>query len=420
MKRIAMLSFHTCPLASQEGKETGGMNVYVYELSKELVKIGYAIDAFTRCQEERCEEVVEVTPGFRVIHINAGPQASYPKKELMALLPEFVRNMEAFLSREQLEYDLFHAHYYLSGLAGMSLRERIHAPAIPMALTYHTLALMKNLVARDVMEQETPDRIEAEIRLSQTADAILVPSKNDRAYLEYLYGCPTDKLAIVTPGVNTALFHPIPKPEAKQHIHADLAHKIVLFVGRIEPLKGIDTLLYAMKIIRARHRDKEVCLFIVGGDVRQSPDLWTGELKKLERLRRSLDLETVVRFVGQKPQEELPYYYNAADVVTMPSHYESFGMSALEAMACGIPVLTTNVAGITNLWEKWEETLVASANNPLLLAGQMETLLFDENKHREMSEKVLEKTRKLTWHHTALQAQAVYEKLIHPEPGHAA
>lgn len=405
-----MISFHTCPLASEEGKETGGMNVYVLELSRELAKNGFFVDVFTRSQDDKQQKEVLVSPRFRVIHLPAGPEKPIPKKQLIAYTSKFAKNYQAFVDREQNSYAILHCHYYLSGLVGLEINEHRSSP-LPLIMTFHTLALMKNLVARDSLEKEETKRIDAEFLLMAKAQKIIAQSGSDKQYLEYLYGVPQHKIAVITPGVDTELFKPMKKREAKRFIHANDRHKLIVFVGRIEPLKGIDVLLYAMKILLVRNPQLPICLWIVGGDVSQKPHLWSKELQKLERLRSLLQMTTVVRFVGQRPQHELPYYYNAAEVVVIPSHYESFGMAAIEAMACGIPVITTNVSGVSSLIDEKHEALITSVNNPLLLASQIEDLLKDEAHRQKISSELVEKIQDLSWKNIAISIQQVYDEV---------
>ncbi|HYD35801.1 MAG TPA: glycosyltransferase [Vitreimonas sp.] len=407
---IAMLSFHTCPLAAEEGKETGGMNVYVLELSTQLAKLGHTIDVFTRSQDLDNPKIVQVHDHLRVIHIPAGPEQPVPKKELRQYLPEFVKNVHGFIAKEKLNYDVLHSHYYLSGLAGIEINQHLSQP-LPHLLTFHTLALMKNLVARTESEAENSDRIQAEFELVKTVDMIIAPSETEREYLHYLYKAEAQKITIIPPGVDTSLFKPMPKEAAKIHISADPNHKVILFVGRIEPLKGIDALLYALKIFKVRNPDSSACLWIVGGDVSQTKTSWSSELKKLEQLRRTLDLETSVHFVGQKHQHELPYYYNAADVVVMPSHYESFGMAALEALACGVPVITTNVTGISNILDDEHTALISTVNNPLLLASQMEAVLNCDDCDDLESNTLRQRVKGLDWKLVAQEITKRYHEL---------
>jgi D-inositol-3-phosphate glycosyltransferase len=196
--------------------------------------------------------------------------------------------------------------------------------------------------------------------------------------------------------------------KAKEHIGAEKSHKIILFAGRIDPVKGLTALLFALKIMLQQNPDcSKVCLWIVGGDVSQEPHLWSKELQKLKQIRNLLHLTTTVKFVGQKPQEELPYYYNAAELVVMPSDYESFGMTALEAIACGAPIIVSNVAGISNLFGKHHQKLITTANNPLLLAKQMAHLLKKPVIHSP-----LENIEEMDWKNVAGKIASVYKKLL--------
>jgi D-inositol-3-phosphate glycosyltransferase len=391
-----MISFHTCPLASWEGKETGGMNVYVLELSKELARQGIAVDVFTRSQDDHVPHVVQVSPLFRVIHLPAGPEKPVPKKQLVQYLPEFVHNYLQFVKRHDIHYDVMHCHYYLSGLIGLEIA-RQSGTCLPMIMSFHTLALMKNLVARDELEREERERIDAEFQLVGEVDGIIAPSQSDRSYLQYLYQADDKRVVVIPPGVDLDNFKPINRQAAKARLGMNPDEQIILFCGRIEPLKGIDMLLYAMKIMVEKKPELKVSLWIIGGDVSQPPAQWSGELRKLEKLRHLLKLTPLVHFAGQQLQEVLPYYYNAADVVVIPSHYESFGMAAAEAMACGVPIITTNVAGISNLLEEKHELLITSVNNPLLLASQMELLLTDRHKHDQVSKAVYQTVKDLNW-----------------------
>jgi len=405
---LAVFSLHACPLASQEGKETGGLNVYVLETAKELAKLEYRIDMFTRSQDARQPYVVNVSPNVRVIHLVAGPEKPIPKRENLPLIDIFVKAFFDFAKKENLSYDLLHGHYYFSGLAGLKVRKKLE---IPLIMTFHTLALMKNLVGRTTDEKEEEYRINAELELVQKADCLIATSDSDRAYLKYLYNTPEEKISVATPGVDTKLFSEIPQLEAKKEIGARAEHKIILAVGRIEPLKGFDSLLFALKILLVRNPQlkNQLCLWIVGGDTSEPPALWSKELKHLETLRRQLGITTSVKFVGREPQKRLPYYYSAASVVVMPSHYESFGLVALEAMACGRPVIASNVTGVSSLIGTKRGKLITSVNNPLLLADQIEDLITNRGKFTQVKEKLKKEAEKHTWTKTARKMDRVYK-----------
>lgn len=393
-KRLAVISYHTCPISDEEGKEVGGMNVYVLELAKELAKKGIILDLYTRSQDENSPKIVTVAKNLRVIHIPAGVQKSFPKKELAQYIPDFLTNFYSFIAEEKLTYDVLSCHYYLSGLIGLAVKEKL---GIPMTITFHTLALMKNLVARTEDEKEDLERIEYELLLAKEADKVIATSENDAEYLKTLYNCEPKKIAVLVPGVNLQLFAPQDKIVAKKKLNADPSHEIILFVGRIEPLKGIDIIIYAIKILLEKDPDQKVCLWVVGGNSVEDMDKWSEELKKLERIRKVLNISASVKFVGRKHQSELPDYYNAAKIVVMPSHYESFGITALEAMACGVPVITTDVTGVSDLFDKKHHALITSANNPLLLADKMKNLLTDKDMYQKASRHVYRKVQDLSW-----------------------
>ncbi len=407
IKRIAMISYHTCPLASEEGKETGGMNVSVLELSKELARLGYTVDMYTRCQHPSNPEQVVIYPNLRLIHLKDGAEKPVLKKELINYIPEYIKSYLSFTKKYKLSYDILHCHYYLSGLIGLKINEN-SSNQLPIIMSFYTLALMKNLVARDELEKEEIRRINAEILLTEKSKKIIAPSDSEMQYLQYLYNTPKEKIIVIPPGVDVNHFKPLDKNEAKKKIGLEKEAKLILFVGRIEPLKGLDMLLYAIKVLVMKKPDLNICLWVVGGDVSQKPHLWSKQLKTLEQLRKALHISMVVHFVGQRSQKELPYYYNASEVVIMPSHYESFGLVALEAMACGIPVITTNVAGVSNLIDEKHRSLITTVNNPLLLASQIEFLLTNNIAHKEISKDIFRKAQDLSWSNIAKKTIEVY------------
>ncbi len=399
-KRIAVISYHTCPLSDETDAEIGGMNIYVLELSKALSKKGYYLDVFTRSQNENSPRVVQVNERLRVIHMPAGPEEPLSKKEIEQYIPEFLEHFYAFVQKEQLVYQIVSCHYYLSGIIGEDIKKKI---GIPLVMTFHTLGLMKNLVARSDDERESKERIETELHLVQESDQVIATGKTDAQYIQYLYDGDPEKIVVLTPGVDLNLFKPMDKVAAKRKIGAQIDEKLILFVGRIEPLKGIDVLLYALKILLTARPSLRVCVWIVGGDISQDADEWPKELKKLSELREVLGIRTSVKFVGRKTQNELPTYYNAADLMVMPSHYESFGITAVEAMACGVPVITTDVTGVSKLIDEKHSILITSANNPIGLAQRIKMLLCDEKEYEKLSHSVAQNVRDLSWDNAADQ-----------------
>lgn len=389
MKKIAVISYHTCPLSCEKGAEIGGMNTYVLELNKALAAKGYVIDIFTRCFEKKSCNIIQVMPNLRVIHIKAGEAVQIRKKELPRHIPEFTDNLLKFIQAEKSAYSLISAHYFLSGQIGLSLKRKLK---VPLFMTFHTLALMKNLVARSG-EKEELSRISAELKLVSHADKIIATSDNDIEYLHTLYGCPLRKIALLSPGVNLELFRPINKLTAKKMVKAGLKEKIILFVGRITPLKGIDVLLYALKIIVQKNPKLPISLWVVGER--------SNELRRLKSIGKLLGIENYVRFAGQKCRNELPYYYNMAEMVIIPSWYESFGLVALEAMACRVPVISSDVTGVSKLLDKEHNQLLISANNPIGLSRKISLLLTNKSKHKSLSSKVFKRVQNLSWSHVA-------------------
>ncbi|HSX09026.1 MAG TPA: glycosyltransferase [Candidatus Saccharimonadales bacterium] len=397
-KRFAVISYHTCPLSDETDAEIGGMNIYVLELSKALARKGYYLDIFTRSQSEISPRVVQVNEHLRVIHMPAGPQEPLSKKSIELYIPEFLTHFYKFVEKEGIRYKIVSCHYFLSGIIGVDIKKKF---GIPLVMTFHTLGLMKNLVARSDEERESNERIETELMLVKEADQIISTSETDSQYVHYLYDGDPEKIAVLTPGVNLDLFKPSDKVAAKKTVGANPDNKMILFVGRIEPLKGIDVLLYALKIIKGIDPKLNICVWIVGGDISNDAEEWPPELKKLSEIREVLDIHNSVKFVGRKDPEELPHYYNAADVMVMPSHYESFGITAVEAMACGVPVITTDVTGVSRLIDKKHANLITSANNPIGLAKRVTALLCNDEEYKKVSKSVEQNVQDLSWDNAA-------------------
>lgn len=405
MKRIAVISYHTCPLSDEKDAEVGGMNTYILGLSTALSQIGYTIDIYTRSVDKNSPEIVNINQKLRIIHIKAGPTIEISKKELGQYIPEFVENYYKFIAKDKSTYELINAHYYLSGLIGLEIKK---INSIPLFITFHTLALMKNLVAKSEEAREGIFRIKAELLLTNLADKVIATSNSDCEYLNTLYDCSLQKITILTPGVDLKLFRPINKSSAKKIIKAETNRKLILFVGRIEPLKGIDVILYAVKILIQKNPTLKFCLWIVGGNNIENKNEWSQELKRLEQIRELLGIHSYVKFVGKKDRKELPYYYNSAEVVILPSQYESFGMSALEAMACGVSVITTDVTGISQLLEDEPSFEIISVSNPIMLAKKINKLLDVDNK--KSNNEVIEKVQNLSWAHIANKFDQILSK----------
>lgn len=405
-----MLSVHTCPLATLGGKETGGMNVYVRDLSRELSRQGIVVDCFTRSQNPNMPRInSKLAPNGRVIHMPAGPETSYDKNRILDHLPEFTQGVLDFARREGLVYDVIHSHYWLSGLAARELRRAWNAPIVHM---FHTLGHMKNSVASSPMEWEAEQRIEGEAEVMSFADRLVAATPLERAQMVWLYGADATKIAVVPCGVDLELFQPIPQEEAKRVLGLPFERCVILFVGRIEPLKGIDTLLRAIALIAPDMpcwRD-ELSVVIIGGAPGAGVEQVNAELARLERLRVELGIEDLVTFQGAKDQDTLAYYYSAAEVVVMPSHYESFGMVALEAMACGTPVVASKVGGLAFSVQHAQTGFLVPDGDAEALADRIRLLLKDKDLRQQMGKNAARWARRYGWPDIADQIVDLYEQ----------
>ncbi len=413
-----MLSYHTCPLATLGGKDTGGMNVYVRELTKEFGRMGVHVDVFTRSQDEHVPHVLhDLGYGNRVVHIPAGPEIPLPKIELAAHIPQFAAEILAFCAAKGLTYDLIHSHYWMSGIAAIHLQERWQVPIVQM---FHTLGHMKNRVAGKG-EAEGDYRIQGEERVIQAADRIVAATPAELAQLQWLYGADPHKIAVVPPGVNLTRFYPIPKDEAREYAGIPLEDKNILFVGRIEPLKGIDTLIQAIGMMtRLQIIDrKHLCVTIVGGDPTVRRAEMSAEMSRLQDLRNDYGVGDIVTFLGKRAQDALPYYYSAADIVVMPSAYESFGMVALEAMACGTPVVASEVGGLAFLIRNGETGFHIRGDNPDELCDRLTALITNPTLREQMGRKARRRALEYSWEKVGQTLLKVFQPLVAAasEPG---
>jgi D-inositol-3-phosphate glycosyltransferase len=412
IRRVAMLSVHTCPLAMLGGKETGGMNVYVRDLSRELGRREIAVDCFTRSQNPDIPRVKDsLGPNARVIHLPAGPERPYDKNRIVEHLPEFTDGVRAFAQREGLRYDVIHSHYWLSGLAALDLR---HAWGAPIVQMFHTLGHMKNSVAAGPEEWETERRIEGEAEVMTFADQLVAATPLERAQMVWLYGADAAKITVVPCGVDLGLFRPIPPTEAKRALGLPESRRIVLFVGRIEPLKGIDTLLRAMALVVPDfpHWQQDLSVIIIGGAPGAGAGQSEAELARLQRLRVELGIEELVTFQGAKDQDSLVYYYSAAEMVVVPSRYESFGMVALEAMACGTPVIASKVGGLAFNVQDGRTGFLVPDRDPAALAERIRLLLGDPALRQQLGSEAVRWVSQYGWAPVADRILKVYESAL--------
>jgi len=404
-----MLSVHTSPLAMLGGKKTGGMNVYVRDFSRELSREGIQVDVFTRSQDASAPFIEELGVNGRVINILAGPRQPIATAEVPQHLNEFTQGVLAFATAENIQYDVIHSHYWLSGLVAEQLRDVWGTPIVQI---FHTLGHMKNKIAMSDSERAPQVRLDGECRVIQTADRIIAATLAEEEQLVSLYNANPGKISIIPPGVDLERFHPIDKKTAKKRVGIPCGDTNILFAGRIEPLKGIDTMLRAMALIQKRRPDavENCCMAIIGGDP-WADDL-DEEMARLQELRHDLDIHDLVMFLGAKDQEILPNYYAAAEMVVMPSHYESFGMVALEAMAMGTPVIASEVGGLAHLVQHGVTGYHVPSRNPEALAGRIFELLSNPECRDYMGRNARQHARQYAWPNITAKFMKVYGAVL--------
>jgi D-inositol-3-phosphate glycosyltransferase len=297
----------------------------------------------------------------------------------------------------------------MSGVAAESLSDSWGGT--PIVHMFHTLGEMKNRIARSEAEKEGAYRVDGEKQVIRRADRIIAATIAEVTQLRFLYKAPAGKMVVIPPGVDVSHFYPIPGDEAKMYVGLKPDDHMVLFVGRIEPLKGVDTLIQAMSCLQLQDGHR-VHLAIIGGDPSASPQEMSAEMARLQKLCDDLCVGQTVVFLGKRDQDRLPYYYSAAELLVMPSHYESFGMVALEAMACGTPVIASEVGGLAYLVRDGETGFTVPDQEPELLSEKITWLLNDRDLHRTMSERAVEYAQDYAWEKIAGQIVNVYKELV--------
>ncbi|UCH42414.1 MAG: glycosyltransferase [Dehalococcoidales bacterium] len=358
--RIAMISAHSCPVGTLGSKDTGGMSVYIVELARQLGKQGHVVDAYTRVHDPNDPIIIDLGENARLIHLKAGEDADIHKLAVYSHLPDFACNLEAFRKENGLEYDLVFSHYWLSAWVGRYLEGWWGVPHIAM---FHTLGAVKN--AGGIGEDEPELRIKTEGELARNCH-IIAPTDKEKENLIQYYGSRPERISVVPCGVNMELFRRVDRNVARQRLGLE-NEKVILFVGRIEPLKGVEQLLKAIPLLP---NSQQARLVIVGGDESSQH-----EVKILQELSLALGIKDRVTFSGIKKQEEMPLYYSAADVCVVPSYYESFGLVTLESLACGTPVVATDVGDMKSIIRQGETGFVVDDNDPGNLARKIALIL---------------------------------------------
>ena len=396
MERAAFITLHACPLAAPGRGKSGGMNVYVRQLASALGELGVKIDIFTREHSDVSNRVETIGPNVRVIHINVGEPDAH-LDDLYDLLPDFLEQLNKFREEEGLEYDVVHSHYWLSSWVGRELSQEL---AIPHVVTFHTLSLIK--MQSRAGEEEQSERSVIETKVIATADRIIAFSPHERDAMARLYAADANKITLVPCGVDLEVFRPLNQKAVRSSLGLN-GEKILLYVGRVEPIKGLDLLVET-----AAQMDSEdgVRMIVVGADVNGDR-----EMDRVRQLAREKDLEDKIDFVGQVDHDDLPLYYNAADVCVVPSYYESFGLVALESMACGTPVVATRVGGLSTIIHHGRTGYLKSWRCPEAFANSVEMIISSNGLQQSMGEAARKRAEGMGWDNAAALISVEYSAL---------
>ena len=418
-RRIAMLSVHTSPLELPGTGDAGGMNVYIVELSRQLAALGTEVEIFTRATEGGLPPSVELAPGVLVRHVTAGPYEGLSKEDLPGQLCAFTSGvLRTEASQEPGHYDLIHSHYWLSGQVGWLAKERW---GVPLVHSMHTLAKVKNDALAGGDSPEPAARLIGEDQVVAAADRLIANTREEAEQLVRLYGAPADRVPVVHPGVSLERFAPGDKAEARAELGLPPHAPLLMFAGRIQPLKAPDVLLHtAAELVRrdpARYRDLRVV--IIGGpsgNGRATPH-------HLARLARRLEITERVDFVPPVSQDRLARYFRAADLVVVPSYNESFGLVAIEAQACGTPVVAAAVGGLGTAVNHGETGLLVPGHDPADYATACARLLENPQRLAAMGAEARRHAAGFGWGETARRTLEVYGDAIterwhtHPRVG---
>jgi len=389
---IAMLSVHTCPVAALGGKKTGGMNVYIRDLARQLGKRKIKVDIYTRCESKDAHETHRLGQNVRVIHIPAGPQKPTDPHKLFPHLDDFYRLTFSHVTKANKQYQLIHSHYWLSGVVGLKLSKKLN---IPLIHTFHTLQLVKQLYSPSITPQ--PQRSKSETQIANHATSILGFTPDEKQHLIKYYQANSKTISLIPPGINLNRFKPIPKAQAKAKIGLNPKKRLLLFVGRPDPIKNLDTLLLALSKIPSKQL-KNTCLAIIGN-------------KHTQQLAKKLKISHLTTFLGSQDQRVLPYYYSASQMTIIPSSHESFGLVALESMACATPVIASNTGGLKHLVKHNQTGILVPPHKPQPLSQAIQKLLSDPKLHQKLSQNALKHAQNYSWSKITPKILKLYQSL---------
>ncbi|RFM36747.1 glycosyltransferase family 4 protein [Chitinophaga silvisoli] len=404
-KRIAFISEHASPLVTPGSVDAGGQNVYVGELAKQLSRMGYAVDVFTRRENPDLPAVTMWMEEVRVIQIDAGPAKVVAKEELLPYMAAFREEMISFMEEEQTAYHLVHANFFMSALVAMELKQLL---GIPFVVTFHALGHVRKIYQGD-KDRFPPERTDIETEVILQANQIIAECPQDKEDLINYYKAPVHKITIIPCGVNLDEVYAVDKEKAREILKLPKNEKIILQLGRMVPRKGVDNVIRAM----AQLKMPDVKLIIVGSNVPASSGDVDYELERLRTLANELKVGAQVIFAGQRSRHELKHYYSAADLFITTPWYEPFGITPLESMACGTPVIGSDVGGIKYSVADGRTGLLVPPEDPVSLAAAIFKLLQDDSLRQEMGSNAIKRIHALfTWECVARKMKYLYQQVI--------
>jgi D-inositol-3-phosphate glycosyltransferase len=405
--RVAVLSVHTSPIDQPGTGDSGGMNVYIRAVAERLANQGVEVDLFTRCRGGVTHDVREIAPGIRVVSVKAGPCLPVPKTDVPRFLAEFLGGVLRVAHEDGRGYDIVHSHYWLSGWVGRAAKEEWQAPLVA---SFHTLGKVKNYSLARGEAPESPDRLEGERRVIAAADRILAPTPSEAAQLVGLYRADPEHIRIVPPGVDHTLFVPGDRAAARERLHLS-GLRLALYVGRLQSHKGPDVAVRTMAEAVARDPETagDLVLAVVGGPSGADHGM---ELTRLMELAGALGVSERVMLFPPQPQAKLADFYAAADVVLVPSRSESFGLVALEAQACGTPVVAAEVGGLRYVVEDGRTGFLVEGHDPGDHADRLLQILRDPGLAVAMGAEAARQALRFTWDATTMELLSVYRELL--------
>ncbi|MEY9861302.1 D-inositol-3-phosphate glycosyltransferase [Catenulispora sp. GAS73] len=407
-RRVALLSVHTSPLHQPGTGDAGGMNVYIVELSRRLADLGIEVEIFTRATTGALPPAVDLAPGVLVRHVTAGPYEGLSKEDLPGQLCAFTSGvLRTEAMHEPGYYDLIHSHYWLSGQVGWLAKERW---GVPLIHSMHTLGKVKNAALALGDDPEPTARLVGEDQVVDAADRLIANTDQEASELVRLYGADPDRVSTVNPGVDLDRFRPGDKRAARESLGLPPDASVLLFVGRIQPLKAPDVLLRtaAELIARDPERREKLVVAVVGGPSGSG----LAEPTHLHRLARRLGIADVVRFVKPVDQTRLADWYRAADIAVVPSYSESFGLVAIEAQACGTPVVAARVGGLATAVADGRSGTLVTGHDPGDYATATARLLDAPHLLADYGENAVEHAARFGWSATAAATADVYSRSI--------